>query len=58
MTTKELLELLEEIQEMISICCDLWDCSDFEETALCGIVADAFAARGVSMETLKEEVTC
>ncbi|BCU99262.1 MAG: hypothetical protein CM15mV26_1040 [uncultured marine virus] len=21
----------QEIQEMISICCDLWDCSDFEE---------------------------
>ena len=48
----EMLTISENIQEMISITADLWELSDFEETALCGIVADAFAERGITMEAL------
>ena len=29
---------------------ELWDMSDFEENALCGIVADAFAEKGIRGE--------
>ena len=54
----EMLTLCEDIQEQISIAAELWDMTEFEENALCGIVADAFASRGISMEKLKEEVTC
>ena len=48
----ELLTLSENIQEQISIAAELWDLSDFEENALCGIVADAFADQGICMEAL------
>ncbi len=48
----EMLTISENIQEMISITADLWELSDFEETALCGIVADAFAEKGITMEAL------
>jgi|TARA_B100000900_G_C20393705_1_gene639713 hypothetical protein len=48
----EMLTLSENIQEMISIAAELWELSDFEETALCGIVADAFADKGITMEAL------
>jgi hypothetical protein len=48
----ELLTLSENIQEQISIAAELWGMSDFEETALCGIVADAFAEKGIQMEAL------
>ncbi len=47
-----LLSLSEEIQETIQIAAELWDMSDFEENALCGIVADAFAEKGIKMEAL------
>lgn len=48
----QLLTLSENIQEQISIAAELWDLSDFEENALCGIVADAFADQGICMEEL------
>ena len=47
-----LLSLSEQIQETIQIAAELWDMSDFEENALCGIVADAFAEKGIKMEAL------
>lgn len=48
----EMLTLSENIQEMISIAAELWELSDFEENALCGIVSDAFADKGITMEAL------
>jgi hypothetical protein len=47
-----LLSLSEQIQETIQIAAELWDMSDFEENALCGIVADAFAEQGIKLEAL------
>ena len=46
------LTLSENIQESIQIAGELWELSDFEVTALCGIVADAFAEKGITMEAL------
>ena len=48
----ELLTVSENIQEMISIAAELWELSDFEENALCGIVSDALADKGITMEAL------
>jgi len=48
----EMLTLSENIQEMISIAAELWELSDFEENALCGIVFDAFADKGITLEAL------
>ena len=39
----KLLTISENIQEQIQVAGDLWELSDFEITALCGIVSDAFA---------------
>lgn len=47
-----LLSLSEQIQETIQVAAELWDMSDFEESALCGIVADAFAEKGIKLEEL------
>ena len=47
-----MLSVSEQIQEQIEICGELWDLSDFEVTALCGIVADTFAEKGIKMEAL------
>ena len=47
-----MLTVSENIQEQIEIVGDLWEMSDFEVTALCGIVADAFADQGIKMEAL------
>jgi hypothetical protein len=47
-----LLSLSEQIQETIQVAAELWDMSDFEESALCGIVADAFAEKGIKLEAL------
>ena len=47
-----LLSLSEQIQETIQVAAELWDMSDFEENALCSIVADAFAEKGIKMEAL------
>lgn len=47
-----MLSVSEQIQEQIEICGELWDLSDFEVTALCGIIADAFAEKGIKMEAL------
>jgi hypothetical protein len=47
-----MLSVSEQIQEQIEIAGELWDLSDFEVTALCGIVADAFADQGIKMEAL------
>lgn len=47
-----MLTVSEQIQEQIEICGELWDLSDFEVTALCGIVADAFGEQGIKMEAL------
>ena len=47
-----MLSVSEQIQEQIEICGELWDLSDFEVNALCGIVADAFAEKGIKMEAL------
>lgn len=47
-----MLSVSEQIQEQIEIAGELWDLSDFEVTALCGIVADAFADKGIKMEAL------
>lgn len=47
-----MLTVSEQIQEQIEICGELWDLSDFEVTALCGIVADAFGEKGIKMEAL------
>jgi|TARA_R100000482_G_C5029283_1_gene103302 hypothetical protein len=48
----EMLTLCEDIQEQISIAAELWDMTEFEENALCGIVADAFAEKGIRLEAL------
>ncbi len=48
----EMLTLSENIQEMISIAAELWELSDFEENALCAIVADSFADKGITLEAL------
>ena len=47
-----MLTVSENIQEQIEIVGDLWEMSDFEVTALCGMVADAFAEQGIKMEAL------
>ena len=47
-----MLTVCENIQEQIEIAGELWEMSDFEVTALCGIVADAFAEQGIKMEAL------
>ena len=47
-----MLSVSEQIQEQIEIAGELWDMTDFEVTALCGIVADAFAEKGIMMEAL------
>ena len=47
-----MLTVSENIQEQIEIVGELWEMSDFEVTALCGIVADAFAEQGIKMEAL------
>ena len=47
-----MLTVSENIQEQIEIAGELWEMSDFEVTALCGIVADAFAEQGIKMEVL------
>ena len=48
----EMLTVSENIQEMISIAAELWELSDFEENALCAIVADSFADKGITLEAL------
>lgn len=50
MNTIQLLQISQDIQEQIEICGELWNLSDFEVSALCGIVADAFAERGITMQ--------
>ena len=55
MNQEQLLAMLsvsENIQEMIEVAGELWELSDFEVNALCGIVADAFAKKGIKMEAL------
>ena len=47
-----MLTVCENIQEQIEIAGELWEMSDFEVNALCGIVADAFADQGIKMEAL------
>jgi hypothetical protein len=47
-----MLSVCEQIQEQIEIAGELWEMSDFEVTALCGMVADAFAEQGIKMEAL------
>ena len=47
-----MLTVSENIQEQIEIAGELWEMSDFEVTALCGMVADAFADNGIKMEAL------
>jgi len=47
-----MLSISEQIQEQIEIAGELWELSDFEVTALCGIVSDVFANNGVKMEAL------
>ena len=47
-----MLTVSENNQEQIEIAGELWELSDFEVTALCGIVADAFADQGIKMEAL------
>lgn len=47
-----MLSISESIQEQIEIAGELWGMSDFEVNALCGIVADAFAEKGIKMEAL------
>jgi len=47
-----MLSISEQIQEQIEIAGELWDMTDFEVTALCGMVADAFAEQGIKLEAL------
>ena len=47
-----MLSVSEQIQEQIEIAGELWDMTDFEVTALCGMVADAFAEQGIKLEAL------
>jgi len=48
----KMLTISENIQEAIEVAGELWELSDFEVNALCGIVADAFASEGIKMESL------
>jgi len=48
----KMLTISENIQEMIEIAGELWELSDFEVTALCGMVVDGFAEQGIKMEAL------
>ena len=48
----EMLTLSEQIQENIQVAGELWEMSDFEVSALCGMVADAFYDKGITMESL------
>ena len=50
MNNFEALQLSNDIQEQIELVGELWDMTDFEVSALCGIVSDAFAARGITMQ--------
>jgi hypothetical protein len=50
MNNFEALQLSNEIQEQIELVGELWELSPFEINALCGIVADAFASRGITMQ--------
>jgi hypothetical protein len=50
MNNFEALQLSNDIQEQIELAGELWELSTFEITALCGIVSDAFAARGITMQ--------
>ncbi len=50
MTNFEALQISNDIQEQIVVAGELWELSDFEITALCGIVSDAFASRGITMQ--------
>lgn len=50
MNNFELLQISNDIQEQIVVAGELWELSDFEITALCGIVSDAFASRGITMQ--------
>ena len=52
----KLLTISENIQEQIQVAGDLWELSDFEITALCGIVSDAFADAGVPVEELEQQL--
>ena len=47
-----MLSVSEQIQEQIEVVGELWEMSDFEVTALCGMVADAFAEKGIKLEAL------
>ena len=47
-----MLSVSENIQEMIELAGELWELSDFEVTALCGIVSDAFAEKGIKLSAL------
>ena len=50
MNNFEALQISNEIQESIEIVGELWELRNFEITALCGIVSDAFASRGITMQ--------
>tara|TARA_B100002019_G_scaffold183444_1_gene158309 strand:+ start:289 stop:465 length:177 start_codon:yes stop_codon:yes gene_type:complete len=50
MNNFEALQLSNDIQEQIELVGELWDMTDFEVSALCGIVSDAFASRGITMQ--------
>ena len=50
MNNFEALQLSNEIQEQIELVGELWELSTFEINALCGIVSDAFASRGIAMQ--------
>ena len=55
MNQEQLLAMLsvsENIQEQIEVAGELWELSDFEVNALCGIVADAFADKGITLGAL------
>jgi len=47
-----MLTVSENIQEMIEVVGELWEMSDFEVAALCDIVSDSFAEKGIKMEAL------
>ena len=47
-----MLSVSEQIQEQIEVAGELWEMTDFEVTALCGMVVDAFAEKGIKMEAL------
>ena len=47
-----MLTVCENIQEGIEVAGELWELSDFEVNALCGIVSDAFAEKGIKLEAL------